>query len=190
MLLACFQRPFIIFIVKYMCAYLFQYFIKRERECVQAAGRGDLKQDPCLVQSGQGSTSQPCDRDLSQNPESDTEPTEPPGCPCLYTFYNRNIIKWLLREGETTYGKKDVGNLVHSPLFIQRHSPSNISQLPVMAEQTLLNKSALYFSVRSSIFLCYDIIYDTGTLKQKAEDSANKGQSSCAPKLEGVTVCQ
>ena len=68
-----------LFICLLICLFL-------ESEQVEERGRGrerkNHKQTPRSAWSlVQGSIPQPCDHDLSQNQESDTQPTEPPRCP-------------------------------------------------------------------------------------------------------------
>ena len=71
--------------------FLFSREREREREREKASRRegqrereGIFKQAPHSVQSlTRGSIPQPWDRDLSQNQESEAQPTEPPRCPVL-----------------------------------------------------------------------------------------------------------
>ena len=63
--------------------FLFGFFIlDRERALVGERARGRKIEAPCSAWSPmQGSIPQPWDHDLSQNQESDAQPTDPPRCP-------------------------------------------------------------------------------------------------------------
>ena len=92
MLYECYQNKCLDLLSWHAETQLDQFLLLFERENTsrgeeQRGGR-DLKEAPCSVQSPRrGSIPQPWDYDLSQNQESDAQPTEPPRCPWISSLY-------------------------------------------------------------------------------------------------------